>query len=123
MQTRIECCDRRRRATRLASAFALVIIWCLIATVTPAPAATPAHVHGTASYADLSPDAGVEVSVLEDHNGSVKGYRAWTDEAGNWDVGSIPPGPYNVLYSVEVSNGTPDKRQNVTVGYEKMATR
>ncbi|MBS1864146.1 MAG: hypothetical protein JSS68_20830 [Actinobacteria bacterium] len=105
----------------MASAFALVTIWCLIATVTSAHAATPTHVHGNASYADLSPDAGVEVAVLEDHNGSVNGYRAWTDEAGNWDVGSVPPGPYVVLYLVEVSNGTPDKRQYVRVGEEKVA--
>ena len=119
MHTRIESCDQRRRATRLAPAFALAAIWCLIATASPALAAT-AHVHGTASYADLSPDAGVEVSVFEDHNGPVKGYQAWTDEAGNWDVGSMPPGPYVVLYSVEVSNGAPDKRQRFTVGNEKI---
>jgi hypothetical protein len=113
--------NQGRRATRLAPAFALAAIWCLIATATPTLAATPAHVYGTASYADLSPDAGVEVTVGEDHNGPVRGYRAWTDEAGNWDVGSLPPGPYSVAYSVEVSNGTPDKRQNVTVGYEKIS--
>jgi hypothetical protein len=120
MQTRYERCEQRRKATRLASAFALATVSCLIATVTPAPAATLAHVYGTASYADLSPDAGVEVSVLEDHNGSVKGYRAWTDESGHWDAGAIPPGAYNVLYSVDVSNGTPDKRQRFTVGNEKI---
>lgn len=105
-------------ASRLTSAFAFAATWCLIAMGTPALGATPAHLHGNASYADLSPDAGVEVTVLEDHNGNVEGYSDWTDEAGNWDVGPIPPGAYVVLYTVEISNGSPDKRQRVSLGNE-----
>ncbi|HWB69370.1 MAG TPA: Ig-like domain-containing protein [Solirubrobacterales bacterium] len=103
-----------------AGAIALAGAWCLIAAPAPALAASPAHLHGTASYADLSPDAGVEVTVGEDRSGPVRGHSAWTDEAGNWDVGFLPPGPYTVSYSVEVSNGSPDKRQTATVGFEKI---
>ena len=78
-----------------------------------------AHVSGNASYPDHSPNAGVEVQVLEAFRyGLIWSATVLTDEDGNWDVGSLAPGIYDVSYVVNISDGTPSKRTRVTVGRE-----
>jgi len=66
-----------------------------------APAATSGHLSGNASYADHSPDAGVQVNATPRlfHEGSTTGIHVETDEAGNWDMGQIPAGFYWLSYS------------------------
>ncbi len=72
------------------------------------PAATSGHLSGNASYADHSPDAGVEVNVtpMLFHEGSAMSIHVETDEAGNWDLGQIPAGFYWLSYSTFSSGNT-----------------
>lgn len=65
------------------------------------PTPTSGHLYGNASYADHSPDAGVQVSAtpMLFHEGSALVLHVETDEAGNWDMGQIPAGFYWLNYS------------------------
>ncbi len=71
-----------------------------------------ARVSGNASYADHSPNAGVEVLLFEHIFGSgvIKGNHALTDESGNWDAGALAAGAYDMTFVVNISNGGPGKR-------------
>lgn len=59
------------------------------------------HVSGNAFYADHAADAGVQVSVSEERfeSGVINNATVYTDEAGNWDAGSLPAGLYRLSYS------------------------
>jgi hypothetical protein len=79
-----------------------------------------ARISGNASYGDHAPDAGVEVSVFEEHfvDGPVQGHFAYTDEAGDWDAGELPAGIYSVSYSVNTVNPASGQTTNESLGGE-----
>jgi len=62
------------------------------------------HLFGNANYGDGTPDVGVQLYVSK--VGEAVNTFAATDEAGNWDAGALPPGEYNIFYSVVVGEGT-----------------
>ena len=103
----------------LASALVSAAFLASFGPATAARAVAPGmgRLSGNASYADLSPDAGVEVAIYEAHVGQVNGTRTFTDEAGNWDAGELAAGKYSVTYIVNRSS-TSGGRVNETVAGE-----
>src|SRR3954454_13256105 len=105
--------ERRRKAggrasgwfARVLGAALLLVAFGLYGGGQPA-AALPlmGHLFGNANYGDGTPDVGVQLYVSK--VGEAVNTFAATDEAGNWDAGALPPGEYNIFYSVVVGEGT-----------------
>lgn len=95
---------------------ALAVSAVLALTFASQAASAGASLSGTLVYSDMTPASRVLVLVVPAHaTGEVTNYETLTNAQGEWSLGSIPPGEYNVAMIVVPASGDHETRTSQTV--------